>query len=303
MPTQNSSNLTAEYVGRFAPSPTGPLHFGSLIAAVASYVDAKANRGLWLLRMEDLDPPREPPGAAEKILLQLQQLQLEWDGEVLYQSQRLSAYEEVLESLSSRQLCFPCSCTRQQIKALGSIYDGRCRKRNKPPQEAFAIRLKTDPVETEFDDLVQGLFQQNIGRDVGDFVVRRKDNFFAYQLAVAVDDAFQGINTIIRGFDLLDSTSRQIYLQSILGYPTPRYGHVPIIVNEQGEKLSKQRFAPPVDTKNASQLIHLALQFLGQSPPDGLRKACAAEQLQWAIEHWRIQAVPKLANIPQDSLR
>jgi len=186
---------------------------------------------------------------------------------------------------------------------MGSVYDGRCRKRNKPPQETFAIRLRTAPVETEFDDLVQGHFQQNISNDVGDFVIRRKDKLFAYQLAVVVDDAFQGINTIIRGFDLLDSTSRQIYLQSILGYPTPRYGHVPIIVNEQGEKLSKQRFAPPLDAKNASQLIHQALQFLGQSPPDSLHKACAAEQLQWAIEHWHIQAVPKLANIPQDSLR
>ena len=301
--TRNSVHVVGKYIGRFAPSPTGPLHFGSLLAAVASYVDAKANLGLWLVRMEDLDPPREPAGAANRILEQLLQLDLTWDGEVLYQSMRLTAYEQALELLTSQGLCYHCNCTRQQVKAMGSAYDGTCRRRSDPPPSDFATRLRIEPVKIGFHDQIQGLYQQDIENEVGDFVIQRKDRLFAYQLAVVVDDAYQGITDIIRGYDLLESTPRQIYLQKVLHYPQPRYGHFPIIVNEQGEKLSKQRFAAPIDVSNASPLLHLALQFLGQSPPSSNRSLKPGVQLQWAIENWDIQAVPKLANIPQVSLK
>lgn len=295
-------NSEQPYVGRFAPSPTGPLHFGSLIAAVASYLDAKANQGLWLVRMEDLDPPREPEGAAEKILEQLQALHLNWDGDVLYQSSRINAYQESLEELMGRDLCFYCDCTRSRIKALGSVYDGHCRKRTAPPDDEFAIRILTEERLIGFEDLVQGNYQQNIESEVGDFVILRKDKLFAYQLAVVVDDAFQEITHIIRGYDLIDSTPRQIYLQHLSGLPTPIYGHIPVIVNEQGQKLSKQHFATPIDASNGSRLIHYSLQFLGLSPPELNRSAPVKEQLQWGIEQWDIQAVPKLANIPENSL-
>ncbi|NKB34115.1 MAG: tRNA glutamyl-Q(34) synthetase GluQRS [Pseudomonadales bacterium] len=290
------------YIGRFAPSPTGPLHFGSLIAAIASYLDARANQGQWLLRMEDLDPPREPEGAAEQILDQLVALNLEWDGNVLFQSTRLENYQQALEQLDSNHLCFQCDCTRPQIKAMGSVYDGRCRNRNTTPNGDFAIRVRTDNRNITFNDLVQGDYEQNIENEVGDFVILRKDKLFAYQLAVVVDDAFQDITHIIRGFDLIDSTPRQIYLQQLLGLPTPIYGHFPVIVNEQGQKLSKQHFAAPIDVNNGPLLVYKSLEFLGMSPPEIHKTAAAKEQLAWAIEKWDIQAVPKLANIPENSL-
>lgn len=302
MSKPNRDDEILPYVGRFAPSPTGPLHFGSLIAAVASYLDARANGGRWLVRMEDLDPPREAPGAAEQILQQLTTLGLDWDGEVLYQSSRLDAYTEVLARLQEGGFCYNCDCTRSQIKAMGAVYNGACRQRITPPQQEFAIRLKTESVKINLDDFIQGPYQQNVGIETGDFVVRRKDNLFAYQLAVVVDDEYQGITHVIRGFDLIDSSPRQIYLQQRLQYHTPRYGHVPVIVNEMGQKLSKQHFAAPIDLKNAAQLIHQTLQFLGQSPPQPTQFATAQSQLQWGIENWDIQAVPKLANIPQDKL-
>ena len=297
-----SNDENASYVGRFAPSPTGPLHFGSLLAAVASFLDARANQGSWLLRMEDLDPPREPAGAADQILRQLSDLGLHWDGEVLYQSSRLGAYAEVLERLRQQQLCYACDCTRPQIKAMGSVYDGRCRKRDTAPQGEFAIRLITEPIDITIHDLVQGHYQQNIERDIGDFVIRRKDTLFAYQLAVVVDDEYQNITHVIRGFDLIDSTPRQIYLQRLLKYHTPVYGHVPVIVNESGQKLSKQHFAEAIDANNGRKLIHQALIFLGQSPALLEHYPDSATLLQWGIDNWDIQAVPKLANIPHDSL-
>jgi glutamyl-Q tRNA(Asp) synthetase len=273
-----------------------------LIAAIASFLDARANEGLWLVRMEDLDPPREPQGASEEILEQLVQLGLKWDGDVLFQSSRLSVYQEVLETLQGRDLCYACDCTRPQVKAMGSIYNGACRTRSTPPTKEFALRVKTDPIDIGFDDLVQGHYQQNIEKEVGDFVIRRKDTLFAYQLAVVVDDYFQQISHIIRGYDLIDSTPRQIFLQQLLNYSTPNYGHVPIIVNEMGQKLSKQRFATPIDASNAAELINQALLFLGQTPPEGNQNASPADQLQWATENWDIQAIPKLANIPRTAL-
>ena len=288
------------YVGRFAPSPTGPLHFGSVIAAVASYIDARANQGRWLVRMEDLDPPREPPGAAANILRQLTQLGLQWDGEVLYQSQRLETYTLALQELIDNDLCFRCDCSRSKIKSSGSIYDGACRHRASPPEQEYAVRIKTQDTLIEFQDLIQGVHRQNLDTEVGDFIILRKDKLFAYQLAVVVDDEYQGITHVVRGFDLLDSTPRQVYLQQLLNYTTPCYGHIPVIVNASGDKLSKQSFAPSADAENASHLIFQCLALLGQAPPADLLNSDPDSQLRWGIEHWDIQAVPKLAKLPQE---
>lgn len=295
-----TSSLDNEYIGRFAPSPTGPLHFGSLIAAVASYLDAKANQGRWLVRMEDLDPPRESPGAAALILRQLELLGLCWDGEVLYQSNRLEAYENTLAQLKDRKLCFDCDCTRPQVREMGNVYDGTCRRRNSAPENNFAVRVKTEPIDIGINDLVQGRYSQNLNDDVGDFIIKRKDTLIAYQLAVVVDDDHQNITHIIRGFDLIDSTPRQIFLQRLLGFEEPIYGHVPIIVNNSGQKLSKQHFAAAIDVSRAPLLLHRVLTFLGQSPPLGSDITDPRDQLQWGIENWDIQAVPKLATIPED---
>lgn len=287
------------YTGRFAPSPTGPLHFGSLIAALASFLDARANQGVWLVRMEDLDPPREPEGAAQQILDQLQHLQLHWDGEVLYQSQRHAAYEAAISKLAKQQLCYECSCTRQDIREMGLVYDGRCRNTSHPHDTQTALRVVTNNNPCQIDDLIQGNVCQNVQQEVGDFVIQRKDGLFAYQLAVVVDDAYQGITHIVRGYDLIDSTPRQLYLQQIMGYPTPSYAHIPVIVNAEGQKLSKQRFATAIDTDMGAKLILEALKFLGQQPPESLLGATISDLLEWGIAHWDIQSVPKLANIPE----
>ncbi len=292
-------NPPPAYIGRFAPSPTGPLHFGSLIAAVASFLDARANAGHWLLRMEDLDPPREPAGAAERILDQIQHLGMHWDGEVLYQSTRLAAYEAALDSLRERGLCYPCVCSRQRIRELNSVYDGHCRDIEHPPGAAIAWRCLTRSLVVSIEDQIQGCFEQNIELDCGDFVIRRKDSLFAYQLAVVIDDAHQAITHVIRGHDLLDSTPRQVYLQGLFQLPSLNYGHVPVVVNELGQKLSKQHFATPIETDNGTHMIHLALSFLGHSPPSARKFASPAEILDWGISHWDIQAVPKLATIKQ----
>jgi len=291
------------YVGRFAPSPTGPLHFGSLLSAIASYLDARANKGTWLVRMEDLDPPREPPGAAAEILAQLQQFDLEWDGAVLYQSSRLTAYAEALQQLLDAGLCYACACTRPQVRAMGNVYNGHCREARLATTARTAMRVKTQPLEIVVNDAVQGQYKTALATECGDFIIRRKDGLFAYQLAVVVDDAYQGVTHIIRGYDLLDSTPRQIYLQQLLHLNPPQYGHIPVIVDARGEKLSKQTFAPAIDATQAVTLTHSVLQLLGQSPPPISSFSNNRAQLQWAIEHWDIQAVPKLANIRQANSR
>ena len=292
-----------KYIGRFAPSPSGPLHLGSLIAAVSSYVDAKSKNGLWFVRIEDLDPPRETPGASEYILDQLFTLSLRWDGDVLYQSTRLDAYQESLVRLSDQGLSYNCNCTRSQIKAMGSVYDGSCRDKRVSLAEEFAIRVKTSNNSIGFNDQIQGYHRQSVEREVGDFIILRKDKLFAYQLAVVIDDDYQQITHVIRGYDLLDSTFRQIHLQNVLGLNTPAYAHVPVIIDDNGKKLSKQHFADPIDAKNDKALIFRALKFLGQAPPIGLAEAPCSEQLEWAINNWDIQAIPKLANISEKSKR
>ena len=290
------------YVGRFAPSPTGPLHFGSLVAALASYLDAKFNKGRWLVRLEDLDPPREQTGAAELILDQLLSLGLEWDNDVLFQSTRLNAYQSALYKLSQKSLTYRCDCSRASIKERGSVYDGHCRTRNKAPKHSFAIRIKTSNRKIGFQDQIRGGFKQDIGKEVGDFIVLRKDKLFAYHLAVVVDDEYQKISHVVRGGDLISSTPQQIYLQQLLNFKTPRYAHIPVAVNESNVKLSKQSFSPGIERKKASHLIFQALQFLGQEPPHSLSRASVPEQLQWALGNWDIHAVPKLANIREKPL-
>ena len=285
-------------IGRFAPSPTGSLHFGSLVAATASYLAARSECGRWLLRIEDLDKPREQVGAAAHIIQTLLALGFEWDGEILYQSQRLNAYQDALQHLSSH--IYPCTCSRKAIQqagqtgALGLIYAGTCRAKTPlpAPQQQYALRLRTDDSLTGFEDAIQGYYAQRLANEVGDFVIRRADGLFAYQLAVVVDDAFQGVNQIVRGADLLDNTPRQIYLQRLLGFPTPHYAHVPLAVDQDGQKLSKQNFAPSIDRTASVQNVVAALQFLGQQPPRANDIASLTELWDWAIANWHIQNVP-----------
>ena len=291
----------ADYIGRFAPSPSGPLHFGSLIAALASYLDARAHGGQWLLRMEDLDPAREPPQAARQILEALEAFGLQWDGAVLYQSSRLDSYRDALQKLQQDGLIYACDCTRQQIQALGGVYDNRCRSRKDVPQDC-ALRVKVSDRSIHFEDRIQGTTQQHLLNECGDFVLLRKDSLFAYQLAVVVDDAFQNVNSVVRGSDLLDSTPRQIYLQQCLGYATPDYAHFPVAVNEDNQKLSKQHFAAPLDHSTPLPELIRALRFLGQSVTTEMERSDIASVLQWAIAHWDIQTVPKLANIRLESI-
>ncbi len=289
------------YIGRFAPSPSGPLHFGSLVAALASYLDARHHHGQWLLRMEDLDPAREPPEAAGQILGALDLHGLHWDGPVLYQSQRLDAYADALHMLEDQRRLFACTCSRQQIQAEGGVYDGRCRSR-KLPRAGAALRVRVDDRVVSFEDRIQGSQKQSLVLECGDFVLLRKDGLFAYQLAVVVDDAEQGITDIVRGSDLLGSTARQIFLQTLLQLPTPRYAHIPVAVNAQGQKLSKQHFARPLDLAQVVPALVQALDFLGQHPEAALASATVDDVLRWGVEHWDIQAVPKLANIRLDQI-
>ena len=288
------------YIGRFAPSPTGLLHIGSLIGALASYLDAKANQGQWLVRMEDLDPPREQPGAASAILQSLEDHGLTWDGVVLWQSQRHDAYRQVINDLLAANKAFYCTCSRSDLQGSNGIYQGRCRGCVTPPLDRdFALRLQVDNQVVAFNDAIQGRFSQQLERDVGDVVLQRKDSLFAYQLAVVVDDALQGITHIVRGSDLLDSTPRQIYLQRVLGYATPAYTHVPVINNKQGHKLSKQTFAAAIENGSASANLCAALAFLKQPlPPEDLCQK-VTDIVQWAVGHWSVASIPGVLGIEQ----
>lgn len=263
------------YIGRFAPSPSGPLHFGSLVCALASYLDAKRHGGKWLLRIEDIDPPREQPGAADAIKHTLEAHGLYWDGEVRYQSQRADAYWNCLNTLKKLALVYACSCPRARLASLNGRYDGYCRLHPPAVDKPCALRLKvTDLPEKfrhirntiEFVDRIQGVQKEDIAQMSGDFVIHRKDGFFAYQLAVVVDDIDQGVTNVVRGNDLLDTTARQIFLYHILGKKPPEYAHIPVVKDEHGNKLSKQNHAEAVDVRQARSNINKALAFLGYSP-------------------------------------
>ena len=296
------------YRGRFAPSPTGPLHFGSLVAAVGSYLQAKSHLGEWIVRIEDLDMPRNVPGAADDILRALQAFGFEWDGEVVYQSERQNLYAAALEELTERGATFPCACSRKEIADSslvgidGPIYPGTCRAGLAAEKIARTIRLRVADACIEFTDSIQGHCAQDLGTEIGDFVLRRADGIFAYQLAVVVDDAEQGITEIIRGADLLASAPRQIFLQRILRYETPRYGHLPIAVNPAREKLSKQTLAKPIDAKKATEELFDALKFLGQSPLYSLRQSSQKALWDWALAHWSLENIPSKRTIRYDSL-
>ncbi|HEY8354870.1 MAG TPA: tRNA glutamyl-Q(34) synthetase GluQRS [Methylophilaceae bacterium] len=282
------------YRGRFAPSPTGPLHFGSLVAATASYLEARTRHGAWLLRMEDLDTPRNQPEAAERILYSLERFGFEWNGPVIYQSERLDLYAEALDRLRRRGLLYPCGCTRKEIADSavhgieGAIYPGTCRNGLPAGKTARAWRIRVEDRTIAFDDAVQGHVEQNLARDIGDFVLKRADGFYAYQLAVVVDDADQGVTHVVRGADLLTSTPRQIHLQQALGLPHVQYAHIPVVLNAQGEKLSKQTNAAALDDERPAEQLWQALDFLQQSPPPALCRAAPGDIWEWAHENWQL---------------
>lgn len=291
--TTNSSSYSYPhhpYIGRFAPSPSGPLHFGSLVSALASYLDAKAHHGKWLVRMEDIDPPREVDGAATTILQQLQQHGLCWDEDVLYQSQRSKAYLIALEQLKQSHRAYLCQCSRQQLKEKGGIHNYSCLPGD--PTKPSATRLViSNNAKIEFTDIFQDQQQQDIKHFVGDMVLYRKDGLFAYQLAVVIDDAFQNITHVIRGSDLLDSTPRQIYLQQQLMLHTPQYGHIPVATNLDGQKLSKQNLAAPLSHDKSEVNLATAIRWLGLPLPELHRSNCH-ELLTWAVQHWQRKLIP-----------
>jgi len=295
------------YRGRFAPSPTGALHFGSLVAALASWLDARAAGGEWLVRMEDLDTARNVPGAAGMILRSLDAFGLHWDGSVVFQRERIDLYQAALDRLLADGSAFGCACTRSEIAAIaapgvdGPVYPGTCRDGLPAGRTVRAWRVRVDDRATGFDDRIQGRVVQHLRRDAGDFVCKRADGVFAYQLAVVVDDAQQGITDIVRGADLLDSTPRQIWLQHLLGLPQPRHAHVPVATNAQGQKLSKQTFAPAISTRDALASLRQALHFLGQCAPP--RSAgSVTELLESARMNWRIDRIAPVRGKPAPDL-
>jgi glutamyl-Q tRNA(Asp) synthetase len=284
------------YRGRFAPSPSGLLHFGSLIAALASYLDAKHNNGQWLLRIEDIDPPREQSGASSEILKTLESYGLHWDEDVLYQSQQSAIYHEVLAELAEQKLSYYCRCTRAQIKAQGGIYQGQCKNLAQPANNS-AIRINNTVGISQYNDLIQTQVTCDTKLAQEDFIVVRKDGLFAYQLAVVVDDIYQNISHVIRGCDLLEPTARQLSFYQILQHNAPKFGHFPLAVSKPGFKLSKQNSAPAIDKNNPLPSLFSALVFLGQHPPNGLQTASVDELLTWAINHWSMAQAPKAREI------
>ena len=286
------------YRGRFAPSPTGPLHFGSLVAAVGSYLDARHHHGEWQLRIEDIDPPREVPGAADGILRTLEAFGLEWDGPVSYQSRRTRHYDAALEWLKARGFIYGCACTRKEIADseipgnTGAVYPGTCRRGLPPGRTARSLRVRVDDREIGVPDRLQGHSCQRLNEATGDFVVRRADGLIAYQLAVVVDDGAERISHVVRGADLLDSTPRQVHLQRLLGLPEPAYLHLPVAVNATGEKLAKQSRAREVDPLQAGRILCDVLRFLNQALPDAVSDATPAELLRWSAAHWDVGAIP-----------
>jgi glutamyl-Q tRNA(Asp) synthetase len=286
--------------GRFAPSPTGPLHFGSLVAAVGSYLDARARGGEWLVRIEDVDTPRVVPGAADDILRTLEAAGMAWDGSVVHQSTRGDAYYAALQELRRQAMLYPCACSRREIADSavagieGYVYPGTCRSGLAQSRDARAWRVRTEGAVIAFDDAIQGRVEHDLEQDIGDFVLYRADAVYAYQLAVVVDDAEQGITHVTRGSDLLDSTPRQIHLQNLLGVRTPVYAHLPVAVDAQGRKLSKQTLAKPVHREHIASSLMLALRFLGQQPPGELEGEGVDAIREWATRNWRLDRVPRV---------
>jgi glutamyl-Q tRNA(Asp) synthetase len=288
----------ARYRGRFAPTPSGPLHFGSMVAAVGSYLDAKHHGGEWLVRIDDLDLPRVVPGAADGILRCLERFRMQWDGAVAYQSEHSDAYRSAVEQLERGGRVFACGCSRKDIEEAamagleGALYPGTCRNGLPPGRSPRSLRVRTDNVAVEFSDRLQGPVRQQLAAEVGDFILWRTDGIYSYHLACAVDDAEARITHVVRGADLIASTPRQIYLQRLLDLRTPEYLHLPIAVNDTGEKLSKQTQAPPVGASPPAQVLLRVLGFLGHAPPAGMAGSDLADLWTWARENWRRDRLP-----------
>ncbi|WP_440878212.1 tRNA glutamyl-Q(34) synthetase GluQRS [Vibrio natriegens] len=277
------------YVGRFAPSPSGPLHFGSLVAALGSYFQAKANHGSWLVRIEDLDPPREMPGATQAILEALQAYQLHWDGEVVYQSQRHHLYQAQIDTWLENGDAYYCQCTRKQIKQHGGFYPGTCRDKN---LKEGAIRLKMTKPIASFFDLKHGTIQIPEQLVNEDFIIKRRDGLFAYNLAVVLDDIDQGVTEVVRGADLIEPTGRQISLYQILGQPEVCYLHLPLAIDDNGNKLSKQNHATAIDIDNPKPALLKAMTFLGFDIPEEIRASDITNILRWGSENWQLEQLP-----------
>lgn len=287
MPASDNS-----YTGRFAPTPSGYLHFGSLLAALASFLDARQHKGRWLLRIEDLDTPRNLPGADSHILHTLEAFGLYWDGPVTWQSQRLTSYNAILDDWLQRGLAYYCDCSRQMLKSFAGVYPGTCRARQLAPAADHAIRVRVDDRLITVHDRLQAAINARLNDDPGDFVLRRRDGIIAYQLAVVADDVAQGVTDIVRGADLLDSTPRQLWLYQLLGAPAPRYLHIPLLMRAAGDKLSKRLGSAPITAEQAPATLYQALLTLRQGPDPALASAPVGEQLAWAIQHWQPARLP-----------
>lgn len=290
------------YIGRFAPSPSGPLHMGSLVCALASYLDAKANNGKWLLRIEDIDPPREQAGATQTIIRTLKSHGLDWDDEVIYQSQRSEHYLRALSKLRALGLTYYCTCTRKRLSTLGMTYDGHCRGVTTAPQTPASIRLNIDRAgvkEVFVQDAIQESYCEQFEGE-GDFVIHRKDGLFAYQLAVVVDDIAQGITHIVRGNDLYDCTAKQVLLTKLLQGQKIDYAHIPVIVNMEGSKLSKQNHAKAVDDRDAPKNLFYALKLLQQAPPLALLEKSPSAIIEWGVAHWDMKPLMSITEIKAD---
>ena len=290
------ANQHSHYVGRFAPSPTGPLHFGSAVAAIASFLDARANHGKWLLRIDDLDPPREQPGASDSIITCLKALGLEWDEEIVYQSQRDRLYEYALETLRKADHLFDCACSRREVGP--GPYPGTCRSGLPAGKTARSVRFRTNNEQISFTDTIFGPQLEDLRETVGDFILRRSDGLHAYHLAVVVDDAAQQVTHVVRGVDLLPSTSRQIALQDALGYPRPRYLHFPVVCDASGVKLSKQTGASGINIEEVTDIWARALRFLGQPDVTTNRNLRLDEIISLATQNWRIDPLRTKAQLP-----
>ena len=282
--------------GRFAPSPSGPLHFGSLVAALGSFLNVRRAGGVWLVRIDDLDTARNVPGAADAILRDLERLAMPWDGEVMKQTRRTDAYAAALDTLARRDRTFACACSRRDL--VDGVYPGTCREGLPPGRPARSVRFRVDADPLEFHDRIQGYSTQCLRTEVGDFVVRRADGIVAYHLAAVVDDAEQCVSEVVRGCDLLESTPRQMVIQRALGVPTPTYAHLPVATGADRRKLSKQTLARPVSAGSASAVLVDALEFLGQRPPRDLAGAGAAEIVAWAVASWNLARVPRRRSVP-----
>lgn len=300
MMTSSKSRMTKKtYRGRFAPTPSGPLHLGSLFTALASWLDARSQQGIWLIRMDDLDAPRCMPGAADTILAQLDQHGLCWDEAPRYQSKHVGDYLAALAELQEQQLLYRCSCTRMELQAEslkgpdGPVYTGRCQLQPRHPERMTALRFRVPPGTLLLDDEWQGEQRREVLNEIGDFVLQRSDGIVGYQLACVIDEAAQGITQVIRGSDLLGSSFRQRLLQTALGYQVPHYCHLPVLGDGSGRKLSKQNHAPAITAAEAPQNLWHCLRLLNQDPPAALAHEAPSVILQWAAREWRPQNISK----------